>query len=457
MTEKQAKKLLEKYNPADKVSRCPNGYADIRKLLDIYARAAVNLYGVISQKELTEIFNAQNSGLVDVSADEVFNLLLPLVVKSKDPWYCFYKDTIVHYWAIDDFTHADDWLAEQGDKPRFIPEKDEFVAFENQYHVSKSQKNYWDKVLDFIITEWNGNRNYYRFYRDLEDAAPFVLGFSNVSKSMEEYDLAFKNQKSAEKFFALYSEACNNTRMWSNKGYTPNELMEIHAKKRHKKPDETIVHRPKKVGPNQPCPCGSGKKYKKCCSSIETSGVAQLTHGERKLFYETWYKLLDFVNQKRNVVDYKFSLKYGVYHDETLLHKIREVLWKSPKLIGEFLSCAEGLPDDETDLLRSWEKSHINGQFVLIKYQPDAAILMRMDKGKAAKLYAVKGMTTSIAEAMHRRLPVMLETVLLPFGDKIIYDSFMASQQLSFGSGITDMFAEESAKAEEKYGVITKL
>ena len=25
----------------------------------------------------------------------------------------------------------------------------------------------------------------------------------------------------------------------------------------------------KKVGPNDPCPCGSGKKYKKCCGSPE--------------------------------------------------------------------------------------------------------------------------------------------------------------------------------------------
>lgn len=25
------------------------------------------------------------------------------------------------------------------------------------------------------------------------------------------------------------------------------------------------VRKPKKVGPNDPCPCGSGKKYKKCC------------------------------------------------------------------------------------------------------------------------------------------------------------------------------------------------
>jgi preprotein translocase subunit SecA len=35
-------------------------------------------------------------------------------------------------------------------------------------------------------------------------------------------------------------------------------------------PDGTVKQQPvrnkdKKVGPNDPCPCGSGKKYKKCC------------------------------------------------------------------------------------------------------------------------------------------------------------------------------------------------
>ena len=33
--------------------------------------------------------------------------------------------------------------------------------------------------------------------------------------------------------------------------------------------DKTVKKQPvrkeKKVGPNDPCPCGSGKKYKKCC------------------------------------------------------------------------------------------------------------------------------------------------------------------------------------------------
>lgn len=44
----------------------------------------------------------------------------------------------------------------------------------------------------------------------------------------------------------------NNTRKWSLKGYTSTELGN------QKKTDE-------KIGRNEPCPCGSNKKHKKCC------------------------------------------------------------------------------------------------------------------------------------------------------------------------------------------------
>jgi preprotein translocase subunit SecA len=29
--------------------------------------------------------------------------------------------------------------------------------------------------------------------------------------------------------------------------------------------ESTTIHKGKKIYPNDPCPCGSGKKYKKCC------------------------------------------------------------------------------------------------------------------------------------------------------------------------------------------------
>ena len=37
----------------------------------------------------------------------------------------------------------------------------------------------------------------------------------------------------------------------------------------------TPVKRETKVGPNDPCPCGSGKKYKKCCGSVVSNNQNQ--------------------------------------------------------------------------------------------------------------------------------------------------------------------------------------
>lgn len=68
----------------------------------------------------------------------------------------------------------------------------------------------------------------------------------------------------------------NNTRQWVLKGHTPNELLQ--KEKNFLKPMPTkpfqaghptakvidFVTRTK-IGRNDPCPCGSGKKYKRCC------------------------------------------------------------------------------------------------------------------------------------------------------------------------------------------------
>ncbi len=33
---------------------------------------------------------------------------------------------------------------------------------------------------------------------------------------------------------------------------------------------ETYVRPEPKIGRNEPCPCGSGKKFKKCCGALDT-------------------------------------------------------------------------------------------------------------------------------------------------------------------------------------------
>jgi len=54
--------------------------------------------------------------------------------------------------------------------------------------------------------------------------------------------------------------------------YTPEEQQEIDAATRSflvsmeiSPTGKQMARKPPKVGRNEPCPCGSGKKFKKCC------------------------------------------------------------------------------------------------------------------------------------------------------------------------------------------------
>lgn len=42
-------------------------------------------------------------------------------------------------------------------------------------------------------------------------------------------------------------------------------VSEDYERKKHKVMDANLVRRTRKIGRNEPCPCGSGKKYKMCC------------------------------------------------------------------------------------------------------------------------------------------------------------------------------------------------
>lgn len=54
-------------------------------------------------------------------------------------------------------------------------------------------------------------------------------------------------------------DIANTTRLWENRGFTSKELGEL------SKPNKVKVLASTKIGRNDPCHCGSGKKFKKCC------------------------------------------------------------------------------------------------------------------------------------------------------------------------------------------------
>ena len=451
MTESKAQKISEKYNPVEAVTRCPRGRSPVRKVLDHYAKAAVNLYGVISKKELAMIFNSQNAE--QTTPDEIYTLLLPLVLKQK--WYCFYKHYIVHYLAINNFAFADSWIIVQGDKPRFIPEKDELLKFENEYYESEKQATCWNKLFDFILKEWPDSYNTYRLYDELKSIPELSTGIQEISKLFEKYNFVFKGEKNAQAFFNLLVEARNNTRMWCNKGYSPNEMHALfESRSPQNEPRPMILQEKKKIGPNDPCPCGSGKKYKKCCYLTEKAKTAQLSRSECTLFYETWYGLMGFVNEREKVISASIKPVYPNPISDEEVYKVREVFWENPEMIDDYVN-ATALSKEKIELLKAWRDHHKRGMFFLVDYTPEYAVVIGVGDNKEDKLYGIKGISRSLSDTMQREIPIQLETVLLPFKDKIIYDSYMTSTSISYGEGAKKALREMYERAI-KHGIITQ-
>ncbi len=452
MTDKQAKKTFDRYNPESAVVRCPNGRSQVRKSLDIYAKAAVNLYGIISRDELAELFNRQNAE--QTTADEIFILLLPLVLKNK--WYCFYKNHIVHYWLCDDFDDADYFLREQGDKPRYIPDREEFLKFENIYYESDEQRRCWTGVLEYIRKEWPQSRTLHHFYNELKEMSFFGGGVKEIGELLDKYGLIAGSEKAIQRFLDLYMKARNNTRIWHNKGYSPDEMFRIMESRQVKEESSgPLVRMRTKIGENDLCPCGSGKKYRECCKRISQAGTAQLSRRDCILFYETWYGLMGFVNDTRRVIGSAIRPVYPNPVSDEQSFKVREVLWKNTGLIDAYIDSVP-LPEEKVELLKSWRDHFIAGSFLLAEYDPEYALAIAVTKKLNGRIYAIKGISRPISDTLPYKLPIQVDLVLIPFKDKIIYDGFSSTYSITFADGAAKMI-RETCESAKKQGIITRL
>lgn len=445
MTEEEARKVFEQYNRTSDVVRCPNGRAIVRKQLDSYVRAAVNLYGMVSRKDFVDIFNRQNSD--QTSSEEVYILLLPLVL--KEGWYGFYKDYIVHYSFFNDFGIFDYLLSQQAEKPRYIPDKSELLKYMNEDY---QDNDYLRDVHQFMLDAFGYGKHISGSFEEVRDYIAYGEGVSELASILDKYELICSNEKQLQEFLNLVMLAKNSMRLWQNNGFTPLELSEIIRER-----DKNVIKLPtilqQKTGRNDPCPCGSGKKYKKCCGLFDDKKTAQLSSDECRLFYETWYGLMGYVNERKHVVKAKIKPEYPNLVSDMMIHKVREVLWEKPDLIDDYLSETE-LPQEKVDILKLWRTKHKKGMYFILEYHPEYAIAIAPNEQGEDRLYGVKGISNSMAYVLKRELPVQIETVLLPFKGKIIYDSFMGSLPVGFLSGAKAAFREMHDNTL-KFGVIT--
>lgn len=230
-----------------------------RDLLNSYAIAAVSLYGAISQDDFVELFNSQNDR--QTSIDEMFSILMDYVY--MDAGYCFWDEYIVDSdFEEDDFQGVPRLLARRKGKPRYTPPRDEFLKYSDwDYYEITPQLDALKANLAEFITDPD------QLLDVLDEIHDMCAGEARMQEYFDLLDTAgvvFDSMEQASATARLIVEVQNNTRLWSNYGHTPRELSATGKSNLPPFPS-TQPRRVQKTGRNEPCPCGSGKKFKHCC------------------------------------------------------------------------------------------------------------------------------------------------------------------------------------------------
>ncbi|HCW52345.1 MAG TPA: hypothetical protein DG753_01080 [Clostridium sp.] len=222
-----------------------------------YIRAFSNLYGVYEKNVLISTFNKQNeeAGVQPLTSEEFE--------------YCLHKYNMfneeVGFNGVEVIGSAlcvseDDYkkvVEGQKGKEYYIPAKEELLKYSNEYYIKKTQ--YYDDLYAYLMKVVND--------KDIVNELMIAIYSNCVMDSftidlllarLELLGVRYNNLGQAQELLALCIKFSNNTHKWINRGWTASDLS-----KHSSKPNSSVIST--KVGRNDPCPCGSGKKYKKCC------------------------------------------------------------------------------------------------------------------------------------------------------------------------------------------------
>lgn len=240
------------------------------KCTDFFA----NYYGMAPLEIIYKLFHSKVKGtleemmdlLLEMPIDAVGAILLSMESLGMQDWPVsdpIYSDygILVKLEMLED-EEFDNLLEQQMDKDFYIPSA---IQIEEMYTYGYEKSSLAYQRLHTFFRKKIGMPPEQAEILCLQVWANSYEGESPTEiMHMLSEDVVFDSEKQIEEFVDLLMKAHNETRLRENRGHKPNEL----AGSVFSNEIPTIapaIRSENKVYPNDPCPCGSGKKYKKCC------------------------------------------------------------------------------------------------------------------------------------------------------------------------------------------------
>jgi len=133
----------------------------------------------------------------------------------------------------------------------------------------------------------------------------------------------------------------------------------------------------------------------------------------------------------------------------------RNYVYDHPGLIDRFIEKNPfDLPAAHLEIVAAW-KQFVRDEFFISRHLKNHTVFVTMEGDP--KAYGVIGLTESLKDKLDCPLPFVVNAVLLPFGDRIVYDGLLFYRNVIFGSGIKPVFNRRYMDAKTRYGIITSL
>jgi len=235
-----------------------------------FARGLLAYYGVLSIMQLIKFYDFYFE--VETEPEKFYHFLKLINEAFLNTFDIEYFD---HYYLYSGVFNPEEMIREIKMRPQinyYHPKKKDilYAGKHDREKLNFTQQKFRKKLLkDFSLSKDEVEEIIWTMMLDIKNDRKTIEIIQELADRLE-----FDHFDQAQDFFQEMNEFHNNTRLWVLKGHTPNEIME--EERKHLRPlpkkgyksrshgDETVV-KEEKVGRNDPCPCGSGKKYKKCC------------------------------------------------------------------------------------------------------------------------------------------------------------------------------------------------
>lgn len=233
-----------------------------------YVSALTHLYGAYEPQRLLDIFNEQNADR-PLDREELEQCLQVFAQREQD--FAQEAKYIAAAALLEDGTERLDGLLEQtAGKPVYLPEKEQLLKYKDAYYYEETSE--FEMLRNLVYPELSGDRQQVEaLLQDIRLACAEGKSAQEAARQFERHSIEFETLDQAQRAALLIEAAAQHIRTWSNAGYTPAEVSKrsgqvvraVHTT--HYFPNKKQQAVVTKVGRNEPCPCGSGLKYKKCC------------------------------------------------------------------------------------------------------------------------------------------------------------------------------------------------